>query len=103
MPKIHSPAAVVIGQRIRDARRALGLSMEDLSELSEVSGTTVGKVERGAQSPTSETLVRLTAVLNIEPGEVLRGITPADYGVPTHKYTARDFIRERRRKDGTED
>lgn len=109
MPTLHSPAAQVIGSRIRDARRAQGITMEDLSELAEVSHATVGKIERGVQSPSVETLIRLAAALEIEAGEVLRGVTVEDYGASReHRYTVRDFkraeaehrARKRREKSG---
>lgn len=92
---IHSEAARIIGARIRDARSALGVSMEDLSALSEVSVTSVGKIERGAQSPTAETLIRLATALEIDPGRLISGITAEDFGHRSHKLTARELIRER--------
>ena len=69
--------------------------MDDLSHLSELSLTSVGKIERGAQSPSVETLVRLTTVLGIDPGEVVRGITSDHFEERPRQFTARDFIRER--------
>lgn len=101
--KFHSPAAQAIGDRIRDARLAQGITMDDLAELSEMSLTSIGKIERGAQSPTAETLVRIATALNIDAGSLITGISPNDFGRPTHGYTARDFLRERRRHDSGED
>lgn len=93
--KILSNAARIIGNRIRDARLAQGISMEDLSALSGMSVTSVGKIERGAQSPTAETLVRLAAALEIDAGKLLNGLKPADFGEREHRYTAKDFLKER--------
>ncbi|MBL5973681.1 MAG: XRE family transcriptional regulator [Candidatus Leucobacter sulfamidivorax] len=95
MPKIHSAAAAEIGRRIRDARQELGISMEDLGELSEINWTTIGKIERGASSPTVESLVRIATALEIDAGAFLSGITSDDYGRRSHRLTARDFIRAR--------
>ena len=100
VPSIHSEAARIIGARIRDARSALGVSMEDLSALSEVSVTSVGKIERGSQSPTAETLVRLATALEIDPGQLISGITAEEYGHRSHQLTARELIRERRVRGG---
>lgn len=100
VPRLHSPAARIIGERIRDARRAEGISMDDLSELSEVSLTSVGKIERGAQSPTAETLIRLASALSIDPGLLISGITADDFGYRSHQLTARELIRERRARSG---
>ncbi|MFF8818864.1 MULTISPECIES: helix-turn-helix domain-containing protein [Leucobacter] len=99
MPRFHSPAAQVIGARIRDARLALGISMDDLSHLAELSLTSVGKIERGAQSPSAETLVRLATVLEVDAGSLISGLSSQDFGQRTRLYTARDFIREQRARE----
>lgn len=95
MARTHSNAAVLIGQRIREARQGLGISLEDLGELSEINWTTIGKIERGAQSPNVESIVRIATALEIDAGSLLTGITADDYGSRLHQLTARDFIRAR--------
>jgi len=95
VPKIHSEAALKIGQRIRSVRHRLGISLEDLGELSEISWTSIGKIERGVSSPTAETLVRLATALEVDPGSFLSGITANDYGRRLHQLSARDLIRAR--------
>lgn len=78
--------------------------MDDLSHLAELSLTSVGKIERGAQSPSAETLVRLATVLEIDAGSLISGLTARDFGQRTRQYTARDFIREQRaREQGSEE
>lgn len=98
MPTIHSAAARIIGERVRDARLALGISMDDLSELAEVSLTSVGKIERGVQCPTAETLVRLASALEIDPGTLISSLHADHFGQRTHQLTAKDLIRERRER-----
>lgn len=95
MPKIHSAAAQEIGRRIRTARQALGISLEDLGELSDVNWTSIGKIERGVSSPTVETLVRIATALEIDAGTFVSGVVSDDYGVRSHQLTARELIRER--------
>lgn len=95
MPKIHSDAALTIGKRIREVRTRLGISLEDLGELAEMSWTSIGKIERGAQSPTVESLVRIATGLGVDPGSFLTGVTSDDYGRRTHRLSARDLIRAR--------
>lgn len=73
--------------------------MEDLSAIAEVSVTTIGKTERGVQSPTAETLTRLATALEIDPGSVLTGLTADDYGPRSHQLTAREFIKERKARE----
>lgn len=93
--KIHSAAALKIGKRVREVRQHLGISLEDLGELAEVSWTSIGKIERGAQSPNVETLVRLATALGVDPGHLLADVTADDYGQRLHRLTARDFINAR--------
>lgn len=99
VPRIHSSAARIIGDRVRGARLALGISMDDLSELSELSATSIGKIERGAQSPSAETLVRIATALEIDAGSLISGLSAQDYGQRVRQYTARDFIREQRARE----
>lgn len=96
VPKTHSAAAVQIGARIRTARQELGISLEDLGELAEVNWTTIGKIERGASSPAVETLIRIATALEVDAGALVTGVTADDYGERQHRYTARDFLRDRR-------
>ena len=95
MPKIHSPAAMEIGRRIRETRRRIGISLEDLGELAEVSWTTIGKIERGVQSPAAETIVRIATALETDPGRFLAGISADHYGRRPHRITARELIEAR--------
>ncbi|MCA0380041.1 MAG: helix-turn-helix domain-containing protein [Actinobacteria bacterium] len=97
MPKIHSPAAEQIGQRVRAARNEKQISLEDLGHLSEVNWTTIGKIERGTSSPTVESLVRIADALDIDPGTLISGLKANDYGERQHQLTARDLIAARRR------
>ncbi|WP_336652662.1 MULTISPECIES: helix-turn-helix domain-containing protein [unclassified Leucobacter] len=95
MPNIHSEAAIKIGRRVREIRQHLGISLEDLGELAEISWTSIGKIERGVSSPTAETLVRLGTALEVDPGSFLSGLSADDYGVRVHQISARDLIRAR--------
>lgn len=98
MAKTHSPAAIEIGRRIRNARQRLGISLEDLGELAEIGATSIGRIERGVSSPAVETIIRIAAALEVEPGQFISGISPDDYGTPSHQIRVRDLIRARRRE-----
>jgi len=91
----HSPAAEEIGRRVRKARHDRKISLEDLGHLSEINWTTIGKIERGASSPTVESIVRIAYALEIDPGSLISGITANDYGQRQHQFTARDLISAR--------
>ncbi len=95
MPTSHSHAAVELGRRLRAARHELGISLEDLGELSSINWTTIGKIERGVSSPTVESLIRIATALEIDPGVFVSGLTADHYGTREHQLTARDLIRAR--------
>lgn len=80
------------------ARQELGISLEDLGELAEINWTTIGKIERGASSPTVESVIRIATALEIDAGALLSGITADEYGKRSHRLTARDFIRARNQR-----
>lgn len=66
-----------------------------------MSWTSIGRIERGAQSPNAETLVRLATALGVDPGSFISGVTADDYGRRLHRVTARDLINARaERPDG---
>ena len=58
--------------------------------------TTIGKIERGVSSPSVESVVRIAAALEIDPGTLISGVAATDYGDSQHQLTARDLIDERR-------
>ena len=53
-------------QRLKDARKAKGLSLDAISNLSGVSRSMVSQIERGESSPTIATLWNLTRALNVD-------------------------------------
>lgn len=94
MTPAHNQATKKIGERIRHARVSQSISLEDLGVLTGMSWSTIGRIERGVQSPTAETLVRIASALAIDAGTLVQGITVEDYdGKP--RYNARDFLRAR--------
>ncbi len=56
----------IVGMNIRLMRVKKSLSQERLAELSQISPTTMGAVERGDQSSTVQTLARIANALNVD-------------------------------------
>lgn len=54
-----------IGQRIREERKRQGLTMAQLGEKMGISGSLVGRYERGEENPKMETVVRFADALGI--------------------------------------
>lgn len=59
--------------RLKDARRAQGLSLEAVAKLSGVSRSMVSQIERGESSPTIATLWNLTRALKVDFSGLLDG------------------------------
>lgn len=69
-----SIAAKIVGERVRDARRALGATQEELGHFSGIDPTTVGKIERGERNTSLHNLVRIAVAVGLDPGELLKGL-----------------------------
>ena len=53
----------LLGAAVRVRRRALGLSQEEFAEKVDCHRNFVGRIERGEQNPTVDTLVRIARAL----------------------------------------
>ena len=51
---------------VRNRRRELGISQEDLAEMSEVSLATIKNIERGEGNPTFKTVMKVMDILGLE-------------------------------------
>ena len=60
------------GQVVREIRESRKLSQMDLYMESALDRTFVNAIERGIQSPTLKTIVRLSKVLGVSPSEMMR-------------------------------
>lgn len=70
-----SGAAAVFGERVRARREALGLSQERLAENTRLHWSYIGRVERGQNNLTLQSILRVAEVLDIDPGELVTGLT----------------------------
>jgi transcriptional regulator with XRE-family HTH domain len=64
----------VLGERIRDARKAKGLSQEDLALESNTDPSYVGGVERGQRNPSFKKLCAFSKVLGRDLASLCRGL-----------------------------
>lgn len=78
MPSAESSAlnatTRVFGERVRQRRLALGLSQEAAAVRCGIHWTQLGKVERGQRSLRLETIVKIAAGLEVDPGELVAGL-----------------------------
>jgi len=60
----NSAKLAIIGQRIRQARKKLGLTQEQLGERTDLHYSYIGQVERGSKTPSIQTLNKIASALN---------------------------------------
>lgn len=67
---------IAIGNRIRNARKNMGLSQEQLAEKCGLSVSFIGHIERGNRKMSLETLITLCEVLNMSADYLLMDEMP---------------------------
>lgn len=73
-----STVTVAFGARVRARRQELDLSQERLADACGLHWTFVGQVERGQRNITLHNILRLAVGLQIDPGDLVRGLAPPD-------------------------
>lgn len=84
-PKDEARAvAIQFGSRVREHRERLprddagrAISQERLATIAGFHRTYIGHVERGEVNPALWNIVRLAAALNVDPSDLVRGLTPS--------------------------
>jgi DNA-binding XRE family transcriptional regulator len=61
----------IVGERIRDARKSIGMTQAELAELVGKSRPTIVNLEQGRQGTTLETLVAVAASLNTTASDLI--------------------------------
>ena len=97
MPVPRSKAADLFGRRVREARIALGMSQEDISNLADMHVTNYGRIERGEANSELHTIVRIATALNVDPAILMAGLYGAEM-LPdrSRAYSVADFIAAKR-------
>jgi transcriptional regulator with XRE-family HTH domain len=72
--------AAQFGDNLVRCRRLAGVSQDELSALASVHRTEISQLERGLRIARIDTLAKLCASLEVEPGELMTGInwSPGD-------------------------
>ncbi len=63
----------LLGEKIREARKAKGYTLEQLAEILDVSTTFIGQIERAKGIPSLDTLVKIANALDISTDSLLFG------------------------------
>ena len=69
-----NPTTRMFGERVRQRRLQLGLSQEAAAIRCGIHWTQLGKVERGQRSLRLETIVKIAAGLEVDPGKLVTGL-----------------------------
>ena len=70
----------IVGTRMRQLRKSVGLSQERLGRASDLSGKFIGEVERGEKSISLDSLTRISDALKVP----LHDLARIDQGLPDH-------------------
>jgi transcriptional regulator with XRE-family HTH domain len=62
------------GDRLRNLRKAKGLSQEELAEIAELHRNYIGGIERGERNVALLNIIRLAQALEVSPSELLKGL-----------------------------
>lgn len=88
-----------IGHRIRIKRKEKKMRQEDLAELTNLSTSYIGMIERGEKTPSLETFVILANALDASADDLLSGVLDSGYKVRVSEYSERfaHFNREKQK------
>ena len=71
LPYALDPALIAVGNAVRAARLARGISQEDLANRAQLDRSHMGSLERARQNPSLITLVRICAALDMSVAELM--------------------------------
>lgn len=60
------------GDAVRECRKEIGISQEDLATRANIHRTYIGGIERGERNPTLTMIFRLATALGVSPDELLK-------------------------------
>jgi transcriptional regulator with XRE-family HTH domain len=99
VPDPVSEASRLLGERLRDLRQKVACSQDEIANLAGMNVSNYGKIERGLGNPELHTIIRLAAVLGVDAAELVRGIKADTLPEKRRPFTAKDFVRERARRE----
>lgn len=63
-----------LGERVRQQRRLLGISQEELAFRADIDRTYISQIERGVGNPSLQVLLRLAGVLQVKFAKLVEGM-----------------------------
>lgn len=77
VPKRKRASTVEFGGRVRAKRMALDVSQMELAEAAGIHWTYLSSVERGERNIGLENILRIAVALDVDPGDLVRGLRPS--------------------------
>jgi len=90
----------VVGRKIREERKRLKLTQEELAEKADITANFLGHIERGTKRPTLDTLKKIADVLEIPMGVLFA--TEETYKLPSEDLFIKRFMSLVRDRKGEE-
>lgn len=87
--EIHAELLRRAGVRVRDARKAAGMTQQQLADRIGIARSSVANLEAGRQDMTISRLAGIALILNLDLAAL---ITPDDLPVPPHDVTIRPVL-----------
>ncbi len=78
---------VIIGQRLKVARKNMGLTQQELAEKLNLSIAFISRVERGSSHINLKRLTEFCSLLGISEGEILNGVSNSDENYLSTEFT----------------
>ncbi|MTE22906.1 MULTISPECIES: helix-turn-helix domain-containing protein [Microbacterium] len=94
----HSAVSRDIGRRIASFRSRAGVSARALAECADMDLTNFQRIERGEGNPTISTLLQIAVALEVDVGELVAGLDPADLQNGRYPYGFSEIPERRRRR-----
>src|SRR5216117_897281 len=82
------------GRAIRRRRQELALSLRDVADQTNVSASTLSRIENGTGKPDADNIARLTAWLEVPVERILSGRSTADNSSPAVVYYPQEPVPE---------
>lgn len=69
--KLHEQYRIAFGKRVRELRKAKGLTQQMLADLADIELSTINRIELGKAASSLTNLFAISVALNVHPKELL--------------------------------
>lgn len=84
MPRNPSQAATILGRRIRERRKHLNLTQDQLANEVGIDAANLRAYESGRRLPNLYTVVRISGALDVQPGDLINEIEAQSFLEPLY-------------------